>query len=291
MCSVGSLTIGGGDVTIGDEVSATNILDTILAHKRDTEVPARKRAISERAMRDLAERYSRPTRDFAAALQRADGTVALIAEVKRASPSRGIFVPGAFDPVAIARLYEDNGASAISVLTDEKFFAGSLDYMTAISAQAGVPVLRKDFVVDPYQIYEARQAGADAVLLIVAALNDDELRDLYQLATAQTLTALIEVHDVAETERALKLGARVIGVNNRDLQTFETSLQTTAHCADAITGNGHVLVSESGIHTQKHVEQVAAMGANAILVGESIIVSDDRAGQVRALSGIAKTYT
>jgi indole-3-glycerol phosphate synthase len=266
-----------------------NILDEILTYKRDVEVPARKRVEPLSALRARAEAMRDEPRDFAAALDRADGRVALIAEVKRASPSRGVFVQGVFDPVRFGRIYAENGASAISVLTDEPYFRGALAYMTAVRDAVRIPVLRKDFVVDSYQIYEARVARADAVLLIVAALDDAELRDLYDTATAQGLTALVEVHDGPETARAMKLGARVIGVNNRDLRTFKTELSTTQVCARELAGHRCTLVSESGIFTPEHVMRVTAYGARAVLVGESLITSDDVAGSTSLLSNLRRS--
>jgi indole-3-glycerol phosphate synthase len=267
-----------------------SILDVILEHKRSTEVPARKQLISASMMRERAEATRTPTRDFAASLLRQDGHVALIAEVKRASPSKGDLVRGEFKPVDLALNYEANGASAISVLTDERFFKGTLEYLVGVRQAVHVPVLRKDFVVDPYQVYEARAAGADAVLLIVAALDDAELADLHTLACSLTLTPLVEVHHEAEAERALKLGAQVIGVNNRDLHTFKTDLNTTAQCARILLTHTPqpTLVSESGIFTSQHVQAVATMGASAVLVGESIITSGAIATQVRDLSGVLR---
>ncbi len=266
----------------------THILDRILDHKRSTEVPERKRTLPFSTLRTRAESVRQPTRDFAGALRRNDGTLALIAEVKRASPSHGIFVPGEFDPAVIATLYAANGAAAISVLTDEMFFKGHLDYLGAVKRAVDVPVLRKDFIVDPYQIYEARVAGADAVLLIVAALDDSQLRDLHALALELSLTPLVEVHDPVETTRAAALGARVIGVNNRDLRTFVTDIETTAHCASAVPA-GTVMVSESGIFSDEDVRRVATMGARAILVGESIITAPDMGAQVRRLAAVKIT--
>ncbi len=268
-----------------------SILDVILEHKRSTEVPARKQLISAAVMRERAEAIRTPTRNFAASLLCQDGHVALIAEVKRASPSKGDLVTGEFKPVDLALSYEANGASAISVLTDERFFKGTLEYLVGVRQAVHVPVLRKDFVVDPYQVYEARAAGADAVLLIVAALDDAELADLHTLARSLTLTPLVEVHHEAEAERALKLGAQVIGVNNRDLHTFKTDLNTTAQCARILLNHTPqpTLVSESGIFTPQHVQAVAAMGASAVLVGESIITSGAIATQVRDLSGVLRT--
>lgn len=284
--------VGWGQRPIGMNQS---ILDVILEHKRTTEVPARKQLISTAIMRARAEATHTPTRDFAAGLLRQDGHMALIAEVKRASPSKGDLVTGEFKPVDLALSYEANGASAISVLTDERFFKGSLEYLVDVRQAVNVPVLRKDFVIDPYQIYEARAAGADAVLLIVAALDDAALTDLHALAHSLTLTPLVEVHNEAEAERALKLGAGVIGVNNRDLHTFRTDLNTTAQCAKILLNHTPqhtpqpILVSESGIFTQQHVQAVAAMGASAVLVGESIITSGAIATQVRDLSGVLRT--
>ncbi len=270
-----------------------SILETILEHKRNDELPQRKRQVPLAEVRRLAETTGAPARDFAAALRRADGRVALIAEIKRASPSKGELARGAFRPEALARIYAANGASAISVLTDERFFKGSLDHLREVRAVADVPLLRKDFILDPYQIYEARAAGADAALLIVAALDDAALRDLFALARELGLTPLVEVHDERETDRALAVGARVIGVNNRDLRTFVTDIETTARCAARVLSAGsraddYTLVSESGIFTTDDVVRVAAMGAHAILVGESIITSDDVAAQVRALSGVVR---
>ena len=274
-----------------------SILDTILEHKRTAEVPQRKLAVPMDEVRRAAE-AAPPTRNFAHALHKANGTVALIAEVKRASPSKGIFIKGEFKPVEIAKTYEANGASAISVLTDENYFQGHLSFMTAVKQAVNIPVLRKDFIVDAYQLYEARAARADAALLIVAALDDSELRDLHQLAIELHLTPLVEVHDEAETDRAMRIGAAVIGVNNRDLRTFSMDVETTARCVrtlaigywqlkDSLIANSQCLVSESGIFTSADVARVAAMGARAVLVGESIIISPNMAEQVRALSSVA----
>ncbi len=267
-----------------------SILNTILDHKRATEVPARMAARPLVEVRRAAEAMP-PPRDFGAALRREDGRVALIAEVKRASPSRGLLARGAWRPAELARVYEANGASCVSVLTDARFFQGGLEDLVAVRAAIGLPVLRKDFTVHPYQVYEARAAGADAVLLIVAALDDAELGALQALAQELGLTALVETHNEAEVDRALAAGARVIGVNNRDLRTFEMDLDTTRRCVAALRVGGHLpgaatLVSESGIFTPAHVAAVAAMGARAVLVGESIITSGDIPAQTRALAGV-----
>jgi indole-3-glycerol phosphate synthase len=264
-----------------------NILDEILDHKRHVEVPERMRTIPLAQMRARAEQRSLPPRDFSTALRKPN--VALIAEVKRASPSRGIFVPDNWDPAAIARTYVDNGAAAVSVLTDENYFKGHLDYLQLVRDAVAAPALRKDFIVHDYQMYEAHAAGADAILLIVAALDDAELRSLFDLANALGLAALVEVHDEHETERAMALGAHIIGVNNRDLRTFKTDMQATARCARLLDPTRHTLVSESGIFTRADVESVAAMGARAILVGEAVILAADRAQQVRELAGVPIT--
>ena len=261
-----------------------SILNTILDHKRNTEVPARLLARPLAEVRRAAEAMP-AARDFGAALRRADRRVALIAEVKRASPSRGLLARGKWRPAELARTYEANGASCVSVLTDARFFQGELEDLVAVRMAIGLPVLRKDFTVHPYQVYEARAAGADAVLLIVAALDDSDLRDLHALALELGLTALVETHDEAEVDRAMAAGARVIGVNNRDLRTFEMDLDTTRRCAAHLRGAA-TLVSESGIFTPAHVAAVAAMGARAVLVGESIITSGDIAAQTRVLSSV-----
>jgi indole-3-glycerol phosphate synthase len=265
------------------------VLDVILDHKRREELPKRKRAKPLHVLRCEAEALPQPARDFVSALCRTDGLVALIAEVKRASPSKGELVRGPFNPSTLAQIYAQNGASAMSVLTDEQFFKGGLEHLRQVRACVALPLLRKDFIVDPYQIYEARLAGADAVLLIVAALDDALLRDLIALTHALTLTPLVEVHDEQETERALAADARVIGVNNRNLHTFVTDTQTTARCARLVPKDGiHVLVSESGIFTREDVMRAAEMGAHAVLVGESIVTASDVAAQVRTLSGVRR---
>jgi indole-3-glycerol phosphate synthase len=186
--------------------------------------------------------------------------------------------------VALAREYEANGAAAISVLTDERYFQGSLDDLRAVRRSVDLPVLRKDFIVDPYQVYEARAAGADAVLLIVAALRGDELRALYGLVRELGLAALVEVHDEAELDRALRIRPRLIGVNNRNLHTFHVDLETTARLRSMVPA-GVVLVAESGIHTRADVERLAAIGADAILVGESLVRARDVGSQVAQLLG------
>ena len=211
---------------------------------------------------------------FAAALQHGGGrTLGLIAEVKRASPSAGL-IAADFDPVEIARRYEQAGADAISVLTDEPFFQGHLDHLVAVRAAVELPILRKDFVLDEAQIYEASVAGADAVLLIVAALTQDQLIRLHDVATACQLDVLVEVHTLEELDRAVAIDARIIGINNRDLTSFKVDLAVTERLSEEVPA-GVVLVSESGIRTADDSRRARASGADAILVGEALMRSPD----------------
>lgn len=263
----------------GAFVQTGTILDRILAHKLD-EVAAAQQARPLPQVIAMAQ-AAPPARPFAAALRRS--TVALIAEVKRASPSKGLLAAN-FDPAAVGAVYAENGAACISVLTDERFFQGSLAHLQAARAAASVPVLRKDFVVAPYQVYEARAAGADAVLLIAAALTDQALADLHALALELGMAALVEVHDAGELARALALGARLVGVNNRDLKTFNVDMATTARLA-ALVPPAVTLVAESGIATAADVQRMGALGADAVLVGEALMTAADMAAAVRAFSG------
>jgi indole-3-glycerol phosphate synthase len=234
-------------------------------------------------VRHYAEQAT-PPRGFIGALRK--DTVALIAEVKKASPSKGVLIED-FDPVRIGKTYADNGAAAISVLTDEPFFQGHLDYMRAVRAATTVPVLRKDFIIDDYQVYEGRASGADAMLLIAATLDDAQLADLHATITGLGMAALVEVHEEAEMERALKLGARLIGINNRDLRTFDVDLATTARRAPLVPEEV-VLVAESGIRDADDVRRMGELGAHAVLVGESLVRAhgpdDGMAQAVRAFS-------
>lgn len=252
-----------------------NILDTIVEEKKREVTKLTARAIAVGDLRDaLLARGEQ--RDFVAALrQPRRGDVALIAEVKKASPSAGVICHD-FDPVRIAKEYEAAGASCLSVLTDEKFFQGSLDYLRQIRAAVNIPLLRKDFIVDERQILEAIEWGADAILLIVAILDDARLKLFHTLATEAGLAALVEVHDEAELDRALAAGASLIGVNNRDLKTFKVDLATTERLAaklfsSSATRHASLLVAESGIHTRADVERLVRCGAKAILVGESLM--------------------
>jgi indole-3-glycerol phosphate synthase len=261
------------------------ILDEIVAWKR-TEVANQKRI---RPLDEVREELAGlpPPRDLGWALRpgaSANGHhVRLIAEIKRASPSKGPLRPD-LDAVALAAEYEAHGAAAISVLTDGRFFQGSLDDLRAVRQRVELPILRKDFVVDPYQLYEARAAGADAVLLIVAALADGNLGALHRLAGDLGLAALVEVHDAAELVRALKIGPRFVGVNNRDLRTFEVNLDTTLRLRSLVPG-GVILVAESGVHRRADVERLAAAGVDAVLVGEALVRAENAGRQIRELVG------
>lgn len=210
--------------------------------------------------------------------------LAVIAEIKKASPSAGV-ISQDFDPVAVARSYAEAGADAISVLTDEAFFQGHLSYLSLIRAAIDLPLLRKDFIIHEVQIHEAVVAGADAVLLIVGALSQDELEHLLNVAQSFQLDALVEVHNLAELDRALDTDARIIGVNNRNLKTFQVSLETTRDLSEEI-GPDCLLVSESGIHTGADAARVREWGANAILVGEALMRAPDRAAKVAEFKGL-----
>ena len=260
-----------------------NILDKIVEEKKREIAKLPARIIAAGDLRDaLLEHGER--RDFVAALKQAK-PIGLIAEVKKASPSAGIICKD-FDPVHIAKEYEAAGASCLSVLTDEKFFQGSLDYLRQIRAAVKLPLLRKDFIIDERQILEAIEWGADAILLIVSILNDEQLKKFHTLAKEAGLAVLVEVHDAQEMERALKIGAELelIGVNNRDLKTFKVDLATTENLAEKI-GREKILVAESGVHTRADVERLKKCGAKAILVGESLLRGGDIKTKIRELIG------
>jgi len=257
-----------------------SILDEIFAHKRD-QVARQKMERPVESVRTAAERADEP-RDFVGALRQNVAQPALIAEIKRASPSRGPLVED-FDPLQLAHIYQRNGAAAISVLTDARYFQGHLSFLTAVRRAVQLPVLRKDFVFDQYQVYEARAAGADAILLIVAMLEDYALRGLYRLTRSLGMEALVEVHDEEELARALQIEPRLVGINNRNLHTFEVDLETTARLRPLIPPEAAV-VAESGIHTPADVSRLAAIGADAMLVGESLVVAQDTGAQVRRLA-------
>ncbi len=225
-------------------------------------------------------------RDFAGALHRDDG-VALIAEIKKASPSAGVIQEN-FDAIEIAREYEAGGASALSVLTDAKFFQGRIEYLQQIRDAVKLPLLRKDFIINELQIYDSVARVADAILLIVGILDDAQLRGFRELASQLHLASLVEVHDEAELDRALASGAEIIGVNNRDLRDFSVSLATTEKLAAKLRRGmcgKYTIVAESGIHARADVERVAKAGVSAILVGESLMRSGDIESKVRELMG------
>jgi len=253
------------------------ILDEILEHKRH-EVAAARERVSADEMGRRAARCAEPTRGFRSALASAEAP-AIIAEVKRRSPSRGEIRPD-FDAVACASAYAEGGAAALSVLTDEYYFGGQLEFLAKIRREVSLPLLRKDFVIDPYQIDEARAAGADAVLLIVAALDPDALRALHEHAQGLGLDVLVEVHDEAELDVAMATGARLVGVNNRDLRTFEVDLGTTERLAARLAGAARrgeapLLVAESGISSHDDLRRLSGAGAKAFLVGESLMREPD----------------
>jgi indole-3-glycerol phosphate synthase len=259
-----------------------SVLAKIIAHKK-TEIAA----LDAHAIRHAADAATAP-RDFRAALIGGEQTqVTLIAELKRASPSKGILAPH-LDLLQVADIYAQNGAAAISVLTDERFFMGKLETLRELrfERKSELPLLRKDFVIDEVQLYESRASGADAVLLIAAALtNDDHFAALHALALELGLTPLVEVHDEAETERALKLkDVRLIGINNRNLATFDVSLETTERIRPMIPSE-IVVVAESGIFTAQDVERLAQANVDAILVGEALVTSENIAAKVRELAG------
>ena len=259
------------------------ILDRILTHKM-AELAERRTRHSLAQIRAEAEAAAL-TRAFEECLMATDN-IAVIAECKRASPSAGI-INEDFDPVDLAQRYEACGAAAISILTDAKFFGGSLEDLLAVRGAVSLPLLRKDFLFDPYQLYEARAAGADAILLIVAALEEGQLRDLLAEARELSLAALIEVHDETELERALQCEASLIGINNRDLRTFQTDLMTTTKLAPLMPSN-ITLVAESGIRSVADVSAMAAAGAQAVLIGETLVRAADLCETLGALASVPR---
>ncbi|MBP7711839.1 MAG: indole-3-glycerol phosphate synthase TrpC [Gammaproteobacteria bacterium] len=261
----------------------TDVLRRILAHKAG-EVAERAERVP---LRELGRRVEQaaPVRPFAHALREAIGAgrAGVIAEVKKASPSAGV-IRAHFDPAAIARSYEAGGAACLSVLTDREFFQGADEHLVAARAACGLPVLRKDFVVDEYQVYEARAIGADCVLLIVAALGDAQLRELAGLAAHLDMDVLVEVHDEEELDRALAVDAPLIGVNNRDLRTFRTDLETTLRLR-ALVPADRLLVTESGVHTREDVAHLRVGGVHAFLVGEAFMRAPEPGEKLQKLFG------
>jgi indole-3-glycerol phosphate synthase len=268
------------------------ILDTIVEEKKGEVSRLPPRTVSVTDLRQALQ-VRGGLRDFLGALRKPEiGSVALIAEVKKASPSAGV-IRADFDPIHIAREYERAGASCLSVLTDEKFFQGSLQYLKAIRQAVELPLLRKDFIIDERQILEAAEWGADAILLIVAILSEGQLKQFHALAAAAGLAVLVEVHDEGELDRALGVGAELIGVNNRNLRSFKVDVATTERLATRLNARrstldaSHcpLLVAESGIHTRSDVERLAKCGAQAVLVGESLMKHADVGAKVRELMG------
>ncbi len=269
-------------------IQTDTVLDRILKQTA-IDVSLRRETTPDSVLEDIVARMDRQPLSLATAID--TSTVGVIAEFKRGSPSRGVF-PVEIEPVSVAESYCEGGAVAISCLTDGPFFHGSADDLKAVASVAhgegrNVAVLRKDFTVDRYQLLEARAWGADVVLLIVAALDDALLASLNAEAIELGLSVLVEVHNEAELERAMRLEPAIIGVNNRDLHTFKVDLGTTKRIADQMP-DGVLLVSESGIFTREHVEEVASCGAAAVLVGESLILQDDRVAAVREIDGVAR---
>ena len=256
----------------------TDILQRIVETKR-REVTVSKGRVPEHEL-EVRIAASLPVRGFEQAL-RVPGTVRVIAEVKKASPSAGVIRPD-FDPVAVARTYEQHGAACLSVLTDEQYFQGHLDYLTAARDAVGIPVLRKEFILDRYQLLEARAAGADAVLLIAEILPDDRLATLYREARELGLDVLVELHDADQLPRVLDSGATLVGINNRDLRTFTTRLGHTLDLLPRIPKSVAV-VSESGIKTAEDVRALKAAGVQAVLVGESLMRAPDIGAALDAL--------
>lgn len=261
------------------------ILDTIIENKRQ-EVSKAKAAIP---LESIKRRIGgvRPPRDFHKAIDH-NGDVRIIAEIKKASPSKGVLRDD-FDPVKIALSYREGGASALSVLTDEKFFRGSLSYLRDISIAVDIPLLRKDFIIDPYQVYEARLYGADALLLIVSALAQDELKDLLELTHSLGMSAVVEVHDEAELERALDAGSRIIGINNRDLRTFDVDLGVSARLSRKIPV-GIIAIAESGIRSGADIKKLREQGLHVFLIGETFMKAPDPGIELKNLVSSALSH-
>ena len=259
-----------------------SILDEIVASKRQEVAAARRRLPLEEL--EAQSTAAPPVRDFRAAME-GPGPIQLIAEVKKASPSAQV-IRADFDPVAIARIYQEHGAACLSILTDAPYFQGHLSYLARVRASVAIPLLRKDFMIDEYQVVEARLAGADAILLIAEILDDAALVSLRERAAGLGMSTLVEFHDPANLTRVVDSGADLVGINNRDLKTFTTDIEHTLRLRDRIPP-GVLLVSESGIRTRADVERLEAAGVSAILVGESLMRADDIGRAVEELLGLA----
>ena len=261
------------------EIKSVTVLDRIVEARR-TAIAHRKKSVPETVLR-FGVKQALPVRDFAAALGR--DSLNVIAELKKASPSRGL-IRADFDPVALAKTLEIAGAAAISVLTEEEFFQGELKYMREARAAVGLPVLRKDFIVDPWQIWESRATNADSFLLIIAALDDEALAELLALGRELGMEPLVEVHTREELARALAVGARILGVNNRNLRTLEVRVETSYELIEAIPEEC-IAVCESGLRTHEDLTRLRAAGFDAFLIGEHLMAQPDPAAELRTLLG------
>jgi indole-3-glycerol phosphate synthase len=262
-----------------------SVLDRIIAVKR-AEIAAAKKTVPEAVLTTRAN-AAPPPRDFVASIKNhiAKGRSAVIAEIKRASPSRGLLRED-FEPADLARSYEAGGAACLSILTDREFFQGAAEHLQSARAACSLPVLRKDFIIDPYQALEARAMGADCILLIAACLSVDEMKSLEAQANTLGMAVLVEVHDAAELDAALQLRTPLLGINNRDLRTFETRLETTLSLLPQVPGE-RIVVTESGILSAADVTRMRSQGVNAFLVGEAFMRASDPGERLRALVGDA----
>jgi len=259
------------------------ILDEIIENKK-AEIESSKRASPLEVLQEKLK-DALPARNFFDAIK-PNGQLKIISEIKHASPSKGIFRED-FDPIEIARSYSKGGASAISVLTDEKYFKGKLSYLKSIRENVDTPLLRKDFIVDPYQVYEARIYGADALLLIVAALDQASLTGLLELTHSLRMNAIVEVHDAEELERALDAGARIIGINNRDLRTFNVDLNVSVNLSRKIP-EGKIVIAESGIGSIEDIDNLRAQGVHVFLIGETFMKAPDPGEKLKELINSSK---